>query len=472
MKRSILLGAVLLAGTFAMMAEVSGRPFIQNETMTKNGKLVTVDMDVVLSDLKIGSNDALILTPVIVNGSRELALPAIGLYGRTRYYHYIRDGKGMISGDSETYFKAKDAPATFDYSAIVPYEKWMNGSKLVLRDCNYGCCNKLFGCEDIDIIGKFSPVPEHFTAPFAFVTPKAENGPKTREIASRAYVDFPVNQTVIYPDFRGNSVELAKITNKIDSIRSDKDITIDSLFIKGFASPEGSYANNERLAKGRTEALKNYVEGLYHFGKDFIKTSYDPEDWGGLLDYVKTSALPNKQGIIRLIESDLTPDAKDARIKKDFPGDYAYLLREVYPALRHSDYNIKFTIREFTDVNEIRRLVKTAPQKLSLNEFYLAAQGLDQGSDDFVQIFETAVRMYPADEAANLNAASAALSRGDTVSAEKFLASAGNSAAAVYTRGILAAMKADYATARTLLTEAQTLGYDASEALATLAKFE
>ena len=116
--------------------------------------------------------------------------------------------------------------------------------------------------------------------------------------------------------------------------------------------------------------------------------------------------------------------------------------------------------------------MKTAPQKLSLNEFYLAAQGLDQGSDDFVQIFETAVRMYPADEAANLNAASAALSRGDTVSAEKFLASAGNSAAAVYTRGILAAMKADYATARTLLTAAQTLGYDASEALATLAKFE
>ena len=290
---------------------------------------------------------------------------------------------------------------------------------------------------------------------------------------NRAYIDFPVNKTVIYPDYRGNVVELAKIRNNIDSVRNDKDITITSLSIKGFASPEGTYANNERLAKGRTEALKDYVESLYHFGTGFIRTSYDPEDWDGLREYVVTSALPGKTGILEIIDSNLAPDVKDARIKKNFPGDYAYLLREVYPALRHSDYTINFTIREFTDVNEIRNLVKNAPQKLSLNEFYLAAQGLEPGSDDFCEIFETAVRMFPADNAANLNAASASLSRGDLKAAETFLRKAGDSREAVYTRGVLAAKQRDFKTARTLLEKAQNMGEpNAAAALETLNLFE
>ncbi len=56
-------------------------------------------------------------------------------------------------------------------------------------------------------------------------------------------------------------------------------------------------------------------------------------------------------------------------------------LRDVYPALRHSDYTVDFDIRRFTDIEEIKRLVETAPQKLSLNEFYLAAQTYTPGSE-------------------------------------------------------------------------------------------
>lgn len=475
MKRSILLSAALIATSLASVAETSGQPFIQNQRMVRNGELVTVDMDIVLSDIKVDRNQALILTPVIVNGANELELPAIGIYGRNRYYHYIRAGKGMISGDREMAYRSKEAPASVDYNINVAYEPWMEGAKLVFRDCNYGCCNLLLGCDEMAVFGPFkSPriAPEVFEAAFAFITPAAEET-KTRSVDNRAYIDFPVNKTVIYPDYRGNVVELAKIRNNIDSVRNDKDITITSLSIKGFASPEGTYANNERLAKGRTEALKDYVESLYHFGTGFIRTSYDPEDWDGLREYVVTSALPGKTGILEIIDSNLAPDVKDARIKKNFPGDYAYLLREVYPALRHSDYTINFTIREFTDVNEIRNLVKNAPQKLSLNEFYLAAQGLEPGSDDFCEIFETAVRMFPADNAANLNAASASLSRGDLKAAETFLRKAGDSREAVYTRGVLAAKQRDFKTARTLLEKAQNMGEpNAAAALETLKLFE
>ena len=66
--------------------------------------------------------------------------------------------------------------------------------------------------------------------------------------------------------------------------------------------------------------------------------------------------------------------------------------------------------------------------------------------------------MYPADEIANLNAANAAMRRGDLDGAERYLAKAGQSPEAIYARGALAIRRADYDTARRYLTEAKALG--------------
>ena len=52
--------------------------------------------------------------------------------------------------------------------------------------------------------------------------------------------------------------------------------------------------------------------------------------------------------------------------------------------------------------------------------------------------------MYPDDEVANLNAANAAMSRGDMVSARKYLDKAGNSGASNYARGIYEALNKNF----------------------------
>ena len=65
---------------------------------------------------------------------------------------------------------------------------------------------------------------------------------------------------------------MAKIRQTIDVVRNDADTRITALSIKGYASPEGSYSNNVRLAKGRTETLKNYVQSLYAFEPGLRRT--------------------------------------------------------------------------------------------------------------------------------------------------------------------------------------------------------
>lgn len=101
-------------------------------------------------------------------------------------------------------------------------------------------------------------------------------------------------------------------------------------------------------------------------------------------------------------------------------ADYRILLRDIYPALRHSDYAVKYTIRNFT-VEEAKELIYEDPKQLSLNEMYQVAQTYEPGSDKYNEIFEITVRMYPDDPVSNLNAALAAISTGRLEAAREYL---------------------------------------------------
>ena len=96
------------------------------------------------------------------------------------------------------------------------------------------------------------------------------------------------------------------------------------------------------------------------------------------------------------------------------------MLKELYPALRKVNCRIDYTIANFK-VDEGKEIIKTQPQYLSLNEMYLMANSYPKGGDDFIKVFDIAVRMYPDDEVANLNAAAVALSKKDLPDARKYL---------------------------------------------------
>ena len=440
---------------------------VGNAVMKREGGLMAVNMELRFAGLEVGSNRATIFTPVIVNGTDSLALSPVGLYGRTRWYQQLRAGEKPLGGERENSIRWSECPTTMGYAQTVPYAEWMNGAQLCLVRSDYGCCRTLKDSQSALLAGWQQASAPVFHPVFRYVRPTAE-AVKARELSGRAFVDFPVNKTEIYPDYRNNKAELAKIVATIDSVRSDKDVTVSALSIKGFASPEGSYAGNERLAKGRTEALKQYVRNLYHFSNDFISTDYEPEDWAGLREYVASSNMVNRDALLAIIDGNLAPDPKDARIRTMYPEQYAFLLREVYPGLRHSDYRIEYTIRTFTDINEIRQIMATTPQKLSLNEMFLLAQSLEAGSDEYNAVFDTAVRMYPNDATANLNAANAAMQRGDLVSAERYLSKTDNSTEAIYAKGIHAALKGDNAKAAQHFSIVADKMPEAAEALKTV----
>lgn len=232
-----------------------------------------------------------------------------------------------------------------------------------------------------------------------------------------------MNKTNIYPDYRNNPLELWKIRATIDSVRTDPYATITEVSIKGYASPEGSYSNNARLAQGRAATLSEYVRNLYHFDGVRFTVMSEPEDWQGLEERIAVSVLPDKEELLAIIRNPrlADPDEREQVLKRLNKGEpYRYLLQNIYPALRHSDYVVKYTIRNFT-VEEAKVLLYTDPRQLSLDEMYRVAKTYETGSKEFNAVFEISVRLYSDDPVSNLNAANTALLRKDPVAAAGYL---------------------------------------------------
>ena len=429
---------------------------------------LSVDIDIDLSNLNIKTTQVVVITPVIVNGNTSQELKSVAVYGRNRRIYYLRNEDERPTTQRDVVLTSGDTRDIIVYSTSVLFSDWMDGCSLNLVRKDYGCCGEPSMLGSNRLVERFPIEPYH--PELIYLRPEREVV-KTRQINGSAFVDFPVSKIVIYPNYRNNTAELAKITGTIDSVKRDEDITIKSIFIKGYASPESPYSNNTYLAKGRTEALKEYVESLYHFGEGFIKTAFEPEDWEGLERYVEASSLPHKREILAAIRSDREPDNKEWFIKSNWREDYRFLLDNCYPALRHSDYVIEYEIRSYSNPEDIERILHTAPQNLSLEEFYILAQSYEPGSDKFNELFETAVRMYPNDPVANLNAANSAILKRDYRSALRYLDKAGDMAEAVYTRGALEVYMENNEAAKPFLEAAKQRGVSQADvALAEIAK--
>lgn len=455
---SCLIGAASCSSAMAQKL-ASGAVAIDNLKTHVEGNKVDVAFSLNLNNLKLKAEQQLVFTPMLVADGDTTALTPIIINGRAKQIRMERSGElAAMANEAQQPLviqRKNGTEQSVSYSQTISRKRPFETEHLNLLTAQDLC-----GCGDkenldnlpigtIDNIGAWMPA-------IAFVKPAAE-ARKQRAEKGEAYLSFRVNKTDIVADLFDNARELEKITKTIDLVRNDKNVQITGINIHGFASPDGPYDNNERLARERAAALKSYVAKLYPIEAKLFSSNSTPEDWNGFRQKVQKSQLANKDEIIKISNSTLAPDDKDKRIRQLYPQEYAVILNDIYPRLRHSDYTVSYTVRPFS-VEEAKQILKTRPQQLSLQEMFLVAQTMEPGSAEFNEVFDIAVRMFPDDPTANLNAACADLQRRDVDSAEKHLQKAGNSAEALNARGALAVIKKDYNLARRLFAEAAAAG--------------
>lgn len=410
--------------TNRLAAEAIG---VENLKVGRTDDNFVVDMDLRLDSLELPADVRLIFTPVVGNGTEERRMPQLVINGRKQQIMYERHGYKDFAPGTQVVRRKNGTAQSLHYSAVLPYESWMQNSDFdVIEDlCSCG-----------DSLGNRIPLRRMRRPVMAYIRPDVELKP--RSVEGQAFIDYPLDRIELYPEYRNNPRELQKILETIELVKRDTNVTITGVSIHGYASPEGTYEHNTYLAENRAKTLKDYVVRQVALDESLFRVESTPEDWDGLKRFLSESNIEHKAELQAIVEDEsLTYDERDHKMRDTYPSTYRYMLDNWYPALRHSDYVVNYSVRPFS-VDEAKALLHSKPQQLSLREMFFVAQTYEPGSDAFNEAFEIAVRMYPDDPVANYNAASARLEREDYDGAAAYLQKAGNLPYAEHARGIIA----------------------------------
>lgn len=420
-----------------------------------------------LSKTEVFARRSIDIVPTLIGATRVLELPQVAIKGRINYLTSQREIALMSKKEHKAYqltkpysivrgFKCRDEK-NFRYNITVPFQAWMVGAKLDLRADICGCGNVpqsiLISSRPTTVQLEPAIVPYVIRPYIAFVQPVPEPI-KRREMVGEAFLDFIVNRTDIRPDYMNNPRELKKITDMITELSSDKAITIKKIKVLGYASPEGSLAGNQRLSEGRATALVNYLMPRFTSTRKTYDVKFGGENWVGLQTIMQTSNEPFAEKVLALVSSFPDPmnATQNAKLKKSIVAldngiAYRIMLKEYYPSLRKAVCVVDFEVRSFNS-EEARQVFKTHPQNLSLNEMFMAANTYEIGSAEYINIFNTAVKLFPEDQTANLNAAASALINKNIKDAEYYLAKVDTKTPQYYNAmGVLALYQEDFVVA-------------------------
>jgi outer membrane protein OmpA-like peptidoglycan-associated protein len=294
---------------------------------------------------------------------------------------------------------------------------------------------------------KRTPPPVSTQAPIlttGIIIPEVEEVKARSSEIGKAYLEFEVARSEILHNFRNNASELNRVHELVRQVVNDPDATITNITISGYASPEGSYSSNLSLSQRRATAFKEYIKSMYSLN-DYLFTVWGAgEDWETLDSLVSQSNITDKQHILDIIRSSEPHDARENRLMAIAGGrPYRQVFTEMYPQLRRMECQLHYTVVPFT-VEKGKEIFRTRPNNLSLNEMFLIAQTYPSGSAEYNEIFETAARLYPNNDIANINAAASAIGRKDFAAAARYLD--GVKEQSVYywnNRGVLLFMQGD-----------------------------
>ena len=403
----------------------------------------------------VRTGQSLRITPMLESGNFVMALPGVTVLGNNR-----RRVMKRMKHLPDEYIRTKICSDTvFETAFRIPYKLWMDSASLVVEERLTGyrartttTRYRLKNSVDLSVQALYKVSPS-----VALIIPEKEV--KVRHRQGKAYLDFPVGRSVILPTYRRNPEELSKIDDAIRDVVGNSDVTIQGIYIEGYASPEGTYESNDRLSKARAEALKGYIMQKFNLNSSLFKVNNVAEDWDGLVELVNASEMPQKEQILRIIESISIFDGRESALMRLNGGTpYRLMLKEMFPDLRRVEYQVDYTVKDY-DLSQTLVVLQKNPVDLSQLELYNLAFSSEKWSNDFNRILIEIIPRYFSDDAvANNNAAAVLIQGGELATAKRLLQKAGQSAAALNNLGVMYLLEGDLEQAEACFVKARDAG--------------
>lgn len=434
---------------YAQQPSSGKQVYIKSRPVMMRGDNAWIDLDIEIHKLSLSSERQLILTPMLQAGKENKAFPPVIINGKKRHTIYNRNRKFNKENAVTPYKVIKrtnDSDVqTIHYLVGVKVEPWMRAASFVLEQDFCGCGNDQQQISVEMIAQHFIPASkpvfdfDFAAAAISFVQPPKEETKKRAE-SDQAYVIFEQGKSLVIPALFNNQQELDKITRSLDYIQNELSAQVNQIRISAHASPEGSQVSNRNLSVNRAKALVNWLETTQLVKRVRVDSWGEGEDWVMLLELIRSDnhlTEADKKALEEIIGRVTDQDARERQIMRYKNGEvYRYLSASLYPKLRRCDYVIEFTVPAFS-LQKSMQLLKENPAMLSLAECYAIANTYPKESPEFNRLFDTAVRLFPQDAIAKLNAAAAELNAGELDKAEQKLNTLSNDPRAWNNIGVL-----------------------------------
>lgn len=399
----------------------------EGREVVKDAREVNLNMNIVLDSTKIRTQHTVSLTPVIISrdGKDTTAFGAVIVDGRTRHKVFIRrdrlDGTDPKRDSALAIIQRKNRKEqTYTYVSSVPYSRWMLDGRIGVLECVKGCADCGEGESDTTFVEQVLP---EFIPVWKTTVMQPEPEPiKKREESRIARLQFRWDKYDILPEWQGNDVVLDTVTNSIALVKGKDYISITGIYVAGFASPEGTYEYNMRLSGNRAKSFADYIAEHNGIDRNMIAVEWSGEDWAGFRAQLEKSDFAKKDQVIALIDT-YTEDRNECErqiLKILLRSEYEWLLRNIYPYLRHCTYRIEYEVKNF-DLNEARKTIYDRPQDLNLDEIYKVAGSYETGSEEYAYAMAMAAKYYQDSPAVMSDRAVKALDKGDAAEAVKIL---------------------------------------------------
>lgn len=238
-----------------------------------------------------------------------------------------------------------------------------------------------------------------------------------------AQIKYLINQANIRTS-ELNSVSVKDFVKTLREIKADqKGFQLDNIEVSAYASPEGKFDFNKKLAEKRGGTSSAYVKKSLKKNKleTDVDTRYTAEDWDGFQKLVAASNIQDKEVIIRVLSMYEDPEQRETQIRS-LSAAFNELANEILPELRRARLTINYNIIGRSD-DEIEEQLKNDASKLSVEELLYAATLTDDAAKK-EDIYKKTVQLYPNDYRAYNNLAELALKSGNTTAAKQYLAQA------------------------------------------------
>lgn len=399
-----------------------------DETTPRTDDSLRVNFTLETKGLELPSVRSLTLTPLVAGPKDTLRLTPILLNGRNRHQVYRRE-RALGRGNDADYYAvlkaAGDANQTVVYRQTLPFEPWMKEARLVMEEdlCGCGGHSEEIALEPLFALADETPAPPKaapFEAAYVYLQPAPE-AVKNRTELKDLYLHFAVNRTTIDSGYMHNPQELAAARELVERIRTDKNLSIREILIRGYASPEGSVAGNRRLSEGRAAALKNYLVARLGDRSLSFHSEGGGEDWEGVIEALRAQPVAGREELLAAMTASDQSDASEQALRRIGGGaPYREMAEKIYPKVRRVVCSVRYTARSFT-LEESREIIRRHPEQLSLYEMWQVAESYPENSEAFRETIRTAARTFPHSETALVNAAHVALAEGNCAEAADYL---------------------------------------------------